>query len=40
MDILLDTNIGKIEIEMNATTPDYLHVRNMAIYVIRMPTIL
>lgn len=30
MDILLDKNIGKVEIEMNATTPDYLHARNMA----------
>ncbi len=32
MDILLDTNIGKVEIEMNATTPDYLYVRNMAYF--------
>ena len=30
MDVLLDTNIGKIEIEMNATNPSYLHTRNMA----------
>ena len=28
LDILVETNVGRINIEMNATNPDYLHARN------------
>ncbi len=30
VDILLDTNVGRIGIELNAGCYDYLHARNLA----------